>query len=628
MKGKILTAAVLCAGYLLCAQNRPHWQTWDRGPDWLDSAVIYQVYPSSFKDSDNDGIGDIRGAIGKLDYIASLGVDAVWFNPLFESTWLDGGYDVTDFYKVDSRFGTNDDLVELISEAHSRGLKVLLDLVAGHTSYKHPWFLQSAQGTNLRYSDYYIWTDSLPDAKAAEDLAEMMSSAEPLKNTKGAWMQSDCPRARYYNKNFYATQPALNYGYAHPHPERPWEQPFDAPGPKTVRQELRNILSFWFDKGVDGFRVDMAASLIKDDDAHFTYAKELWREVRAWMDREYPGHILMAEWGGPKDCLAAGFNVDMDLTGIGSPTRRMYQDNKKQADGGCYFSLDGGKPSTMSLYGEAWPDDRIDNGTSAQDMLYGWMKRTESEFDATRSLGRYATITGNHDQMRMNIGGRNNPQQLKVMMSWILTMPLPIIYYGEEIGMRSLADLPSVEGSNHNGHERSGARTPMQWEEGETAGFSDCAPENLYLPVCTHWTPATSWPLYLKWKADGAVNPTAQGSITVSSQENDPSSMLNFTRKLIRFRKNHRAFHADGIWRPIYTDGTPYPMVYLREGEDGTYLVALNPTGKTRKLTLSHIAGKTGTLAPEILEGKASYKASAKSDTISMGPTSVLIVKL
>ena len=166
MKKFAIFAASMLGCAMMSAQPAPgsFEQTWTRGPEWLRDGVIYQVYPSSYKDSDGNGIGDIRGVISELDYIESLGVRAIWFNTLFVSGWIDGGYDVIDFYRVDPRFGTNNDMVELIEKAHAKGIKVMLDLVAGHTSDKHPWFIQSSQDTNLQYSDYYIWSDRLPDA--------------------------------------------------------------------------------------------------------------------------------------------------------------------------------------------------------------------------------------------------------------------------------------------------------------------------------------------------------------------------------------------------------------------------------------------------------------------------------
>lgn len=621
-----LVLAFCCLGAAAQKGPAPFEQTWTKGPQWLQDAVIYQVYPSSFKDSDGNGIGDIPGVLSKMDYIASLGVTAIWFNPLFVSGWVDGGYDVIDFYKVDPRFGTNDDLVALVEAAHARGIKVMLDLVAGHTSDKHPWFLQSKQGTNLQYSDYFIWSDRLPNAKAEADLKRMLSDPNYMQNTTGKWMRSSAPRGKFYMKNFYACQPALNYGYANPDPSHPWEQGVGDEGPQAVRRELRNILAFWFGKGVDGFRVDMAASLVKND-RDKSAILQLWREVRTWMDATYPDRVLMAEWGDPVYCLASGFNIDMELNSTKSAIRRMYFDRKHQADGGCYFSLNGGQPSLKDLYGNPWRDEEIDRKTTPFQMLTQWYDHYTKAVERSRNWGYFASITGNHDHLRFNTGARNTPAQLKVTMAWIMSMPLPILYYGDEIGLRSLADLPSVEGSNHNGKERSGGRSPMQWNSDVNAGFSTCDPEEVYLPVCPEWTPATSYPQYLRWKASGSKNPTAKGLITVESQDGDPSSLLNFTRTMIALRKSHKAFWSDSEFIPVVTAGVPYPMVFLRTDGEETYLVALNPTGVSRTVT---IAPQTaGSAASTILvEGKGSYKATRKGDTINLAPTSVLIVKV
>ena len=600
-------------------------QTWKKGPEWLQNAVIYQIYPSSFKDSDGNGIGDIPGVISKLDYISSLGVTAIWFNPLFVSGWIDGGYDVIDFYRVDPRFGTNNDLVELVRLAHERGIKVMLDLVAGHTSDKHPWFLQSAEDTNLQYSDYFIWSDRLPDAKAEKELEEMLKDPNYMQNRNGNWMKSEYPRAKYYYKNFYACQPALNYGYANPDPDHPWEQGVDAPGPRAVRAELKNILAFWYSKGIDGFRVDMARSLVKNDpDKH--EIMNLWREIREWSDANYPERVLMAEWNDPKYCLAGGFNVDMNLNGQRAAARRMYFDFKHQADGGCYFSLNGGAPSVRDLYGNPWPEEEIDRKTTPAAMLKRFYDRVTDVFENTGEWGYYASITGNHDHLRFNTGERNDPSQLKAMMTWIMTMPLPILYYGDEIGIRSLVGLPSVEGSNHNGKERAGGRSPMQWDSSANAGFSTCAPENIYIPVCPEWTPATSYSQYLEWKAAGCKHPTASGEITVASQEADPASLLNWTKALIALRKSTPAFWADSSFKPVFSEENPYPMVYMRSDGTDTYLVAINPTSAKKALTLD--VPSAGAPAVVMSNGKASFKLSRKGAKLSMGPVSALIVKL
>ena len=640
MKKFAIFAASMLGCAMMSAQPAPgsFEQTWTRGPEWLRDGVIYQVYPSSYKDSDGNGIGDIRGVISELDYIESLGVRAIWFNPLFVSGWIDGGYDVIDFYRVDPRFGTNNDMVELIEKAHAKGIKVMLDLVAGHTSDKHPWFIQSSQDTNLQYSDYYIWSDRLPDAKAEKDLETMLKDPNYMQNTIGKWMKSEYPRNKFYMKNFYACQPSLNYGYANPDPSRPWEQGVDAPGPKAVRQELKDIIAFWYGKGVDGFRVDMANSLVKNDKDK-KEIMNLWREIREWSDKNYPDHVLMAEWGSPKYCLAAGYNIDMDLNGTKAHNRRMYFDRKHQADGGSYFSLDGGQPSVKDLYGNAWPEDKIDSKTTAAEMLKEYYDYFTDCLESTETMGYFATITGNHDHLRINMGARNTPDQLKVMLTWVLTMPMPILYYGDEIGMRSLVDLPNVEGANHNGKERSGARTPMQWTSGETAGFSTCSPDKLYLPVCTEWSPATSYPQYLDWKKNfeaGKVKPIAKGEITVESQDKDPESILNWTRELIALRKSSEALWADSKFIPVFNESQPYPMVYLRSNGKETFLIALNPTGTRKSLTLndevssyrSMTEGVKGIVNPVASLGKGSYKRTGKGDVLTLDATSGIIIRL
>lgn len=625
MNRLITTLFILASCFALNAQPAPgsFEQTWEKGPEWLQSAVIYQVYPSSFKDSDGDGIGDIKGVISKLDYIESLGVSAIWFNPLFVSGWIDGGYDVIDYYRVDPRFGTNTDLVELIDQAHERGIRVLLDLVPGHTSDKHPWFLESAEDKDLRYSDYFIWSDRLPDRKAAEDLEEMLKDPNYMQNTRGKWMKSEYPRNKFYYKNFYACQPALNFGFANPDPSHPWEQSPDAPGPRAVKRELKNIISFWYDKGVDGFRVDMANSLVKND-TDMAQTMKLWREIRSWSDQNYPGRVLMAEWNDPKYCLAAGFHMDMYLNRTTASNRLMYFDRKHQADGGSYFSLDGCKPSVRDLYGNPWPEDKVDRSVNPASALKEYYDYFTDALSWTKDWGYFASITGNHDHLRLNTGGRNSPDQLRVMLSWILTTPLPILYYGDEVGVRSLADMPNVEGANHNGKERAGARSPMQWDGCANAGFSTCPPDKLYLPVCPEWTPATSYPKYLAWKEAGSKKPTGPGAPTVESQESDPVSLLNWTRTLISLRKRTPAFWADSAFTPAFNQKSPYPMVYTRSDGKETWIVALNPTGKKQAVKLPAEITGGAAVSPELSYGKVTLRGNK----LSMGPLSVFIAKL
>ena len=206
-------------------------------PAWLSDAVLYQIYPQSFADSNGDGIGDLNGIESKLDYLAWLGVNTVWLNPCFSSPMRDAGYDVADYYAIDPRYGSRDDLAKLVDSASRKGIRVLLDLVAGHTSDQHEWFVRSADDPS---DDRYVWA------------AEQAPGFEP----------SPGRREGFYLPNFFPVQPALNFGYGRMNEAEPWRQPVDAPGPRANRQALRDIMDYWLRTGVAGFRVDMAASLV------------------------------------------------------------------------------------------------------------------------------------------------------------------------------------------------------------------------------------------------------------------------------------------------------------------------------------------------------------------------------
>ena len=242
--------------------------------NWLDDAVFYEIYQQSFMDSNADGIGDIRGIISRLDYIKSLGCNAIWINPLFESPFGDAGYDVSDYYMVAPRYGTNEDLRELFETAHAKGLHILLDLVPGHTSTEHRWFKESMKAQENEYTDRYVWTDSVWEEPSG------MSSIKGISDRDGVCAV-----------NFFSHQPALNYGFYRC--TRPWHQPMDAPGPRATLNELMNIMRFWLGLGCDGFRVDMAGSLVKhDEDSKGTI--KLWQEVRAFLDREFPDAVMVS----------------------------------------------------------------------------------------------------------------------------------------------------------------------------------------------------------------------------------------------------------------------------------------------------------------------------------------------
>ncbi len=218
-------------------------------PEWLEHAVFYEIYPQSFKDSNADGIGDFGGIAEKLDYIKELGCNAIWMNPCFMSPFGDAGYDVSDYYTAAPRYGTNEDLKKLFEEIHKRDMRILLDLVPGHTSVDHKWFRESMKAGRNEYTDRYIWTNSI------------WEEPQGISSIKGISDRDGCCAV-----NFFSHQPALNYGYYKPDPGKNWQQSMDSEGAKATREELKNIMRFWLKTGCDGFRVDMAGSLVKNDD--------------------------------------------------------------------------------------------------------------------------------------------------------------------------------------------------------------------------------------------------------------------------------------------------------------------------------------------------------------------------
>jgi glycosidase len=386
-----------------------------KSPAWLADAVLYQVYPQSFADSDGDGIGDLRGVIERLEYLEWLGVTAIWINPCFVSPFRDAGYDVADYLTVAPRYGTNDGVVALTAAARRHGIKVLLDLVPGHTSDQHPWFLASAADP----ADHrYIWKGTRPDG---------------------------------YVPNFFAFQPALNYGYARMDPGEPWRQPVDAEWPRANRAALREIMSFWLELGVAGFRADMAGTLVKDDQGNLETAA-LWAELRSWLDAAHPDAVVLTEWGDPAVSVAAGdlhadFMLQIGGRGSGLPFRSLF-DNRhgtvdpRQEAVSCYFDAAG--------------------AGSARTFVEAYTAATA----AIGEPGHIVLPTANHDFSRLCCGPRD-ASQLPAAFTFLLTWPtVPAVYYGDEIAMPYVPGLPDVEGSVLGPtYNRAGSRLPMRWDE-------------------------------------------------------------------------------------------------------------------------------------------------------------------
>jgi glycosidase len=489
-------------------------------PTWLSNAVLYQVYPPSFADSDGDGIGDLRGIADHLDYLAWLGVTLVWLNPCFVSPMRDAGYDVADYLAIAPRYGNSDDLAELVDQARARDIRVLLDLVPGHTSDTHPWFVSSA---NDPTDHRYIWADPRPDGLLPK-----------------RFVRSPGSRPGGYLPNHFDFQPALNFGYARMKADEPWRQDVAAEGPQANRAALRTIMDHWLRLGVSGFRVDMAYSLVKDD-SDFAETSRLWREIRAWLDHAHPDAILLSEWGDPTLAVLAGFDADFFLH-FGGPT-----------NGRPLRSLWGDRISTER---SEWAEESYYFDAEGRGNAGTFLDAYHDALAVIGEPGHVVLPTANHDFPRLHAGQRT-PEQLPPAFAFLLTFPaLPAIYYGDEIGMRYIPGLPEIEGSiNLAGFNRAGSRTPMQWDSTPNAGFSASPDAKLYLPI----------------------DPD-QARPTVAGQRADSNSLLHVVRDLIALRRAHVEFGPSGILE-ILSDA--YPFVYLRGGR---FLVVINPSNSVRVL--------------------------------------------
>jgi maltose alpha-D-glucosyltransferase/alpha-amylase len=468
-------------------------------PAWLNDAVFYEIYPQSFYDANGDGIGDFQGIIEKLDYIKELGCNALWINPCFDSPFKDAGYDVRDYKKVAPRYGSNEDLFRLFDEAHKRGMRVLLDLVPGHTSEEHQWFVESAKAVPCgEFKNRYIWTDNW-----------FSMGLEGLKFIAGEAERNGC-----YITNFFKCQPALNYGFLERREK--WQLPVDHPDCAATREALKDIMRFWLTgdrgRGCDGFRVDMADSLVKFDDKQKSATSAVWRDIRAMLDSEYPEAAMVSEWSCPPLALGAGFHMDFLLDHAASGYRSLVRDYMNGEDGkdDSFFKKDGAG----------------DIGTFLAQYL-PW-------YEAAKKDGFISLISGNHDTARVSFN--LSTRELSLFYAFIFTMPgVPFLYYGDEIGMRYLHQLKNKEG----GFTRTGSRTPMQWEAGVGMGFSSAAPEKFYLPV-----------------------DDAPDAPNVAAQAKDEASLLNTVKTLLRLRHSEEDLKA----RPNLEILTP------KEGKGGRFL--------------------------------------------------------
>ena len=471
---------------------------------WLDNAIFYEIYPQSFRDTNGDGIGDFQGIVEKLDYIQELGCNAIWMNPCFASPFKDAGYDVSDYYMAAPRYGTNEELKNLFEEVHKRNMHILLDLVPGHTSVEHKWFLESMKAERNEFTDRYVWTDSIWEEPQG------MGCIRGISKRDGSCVV-----------NFFSHQPALNYGFYRPDPDKPWQQSMDAEGPRATLEELMNIMRFWLSMGCDGFRVDMAGSLVKNDEDGKGTIK-LWQKVREFLNREFSQAAMVSEWGEPDKSLQGGFHMDFLLHFGPSHYNDLFRCEEP------YFSHRG--KGDISAFVEKYLEN----------------------YEKSERKGLICIPSGNHDMDRLarHIKGEN----LKIAFAFLLSMPgAPFIYYGDEIGMNYVEDLVSVEG----GYGRTGSRSPMQWDDSPNAGFSTAPKEKLYMK-----------------QEESKTRPTVQAQMA------DKNSLYHEMKRLIAIRQKHPALQSKGEIQFVYAKKNAYPFVYLRSSDTERILIILNPSDR------------------------------------------------
>ncbi len=496
--------------------------------EWIKNAVLYQIYPTSFYDGNGDGIGDLKGITEKLDYVKDLGVDVVWLNPIFKSPFNDGGYDISDYYAIDERFGDMQDFERMIAKAKSLGLRICLDLVIGHTSWDCEWFKNSSKKEKNKYSDYYIWTK------------------DKTLHYRDKTVAGDFERNGNFYKNYYESQPALNYGFnvssSGGELDFSWQMHYTDKRLVPLREELFNVIRFWMDKGVSGFRVDMANCLVKncsnnptednwlfcsDNDEDIQGQKWVWEKIFSQIRKEYPDILFISEWCYPKNAVGkCGFDIDL-----------MAHD---------YLSWDSlfryEKDTNLDPYYEKGHNYFSDAGLgSVEDFL----RDAQDINEFINGKGCFSAPTGSHDEIRLAFN--KTTDQLKVIFTFLLTFKhFPFIYYGDEIGITHTFGI-----DKDGGLKRTGARTPMQWNDEKNRGFS--VNDNVYLPT------------------------NNDQDRSVANQEKDENSLLNTVKKLIKIKKAHSCLGYDGEFKVIECVNGGYPLIYERSLNGEKILVIINP---------------------------------------------------
>ena len=509
---------------------------------WWKEAVVYQIYPRSFLDSNGDGIGDLRGIISRLDYLKKLGIDVIWMSPVYQSPNDDNGYDISDYQAIMEEFGTMEDFDELLLEAHKRGLKIVMDLVVNHTSDEHEWFVESRKGKDNPYGDYYIWRDGKEDGSAPNNWGACFGGS--------AW-QFDEERGQYYLHLFSKKQPDLN-----------WDNP-------TVRKAVFDMMNWWCQKGIDGFRMDVISMISKTEEMPDGEVKGLYGDYSPYCVHGPKVHEYLREMN--REVLSKYDLMTVGETSGVTPEQACFYAGFDTHELNMVFQFD--HVDDHGKYGK-WNDERMPL-TKLKGILSKWQNELFGR--AWNSL-----FWDNHDQPRAVSRFGNDAPQWRVLSAKMLAVCLhmmqgtPYIYQGEELGMTNYPfkgpedfhDIESIHAyeewckSGIVSHEefwpcitrlsRDNARTPMQWDDSSQGGFTTGTP----------WMP---------------VNPNYR-EINARAALEDPDSVFYFYQKLIALRKSCPVI-VHGEYRLLLPDSEEL-FVYERRLGDERLLTACNFTDR------------------------------------------------
>lgn len=516
---------------------------------WYQHAVFYQIYVRAFADGNGDGHGDLVGLTARLDYLKALGVDCLWLMPTYPSPLLDDGYDIADYYNIHPDYGTLDDFKTLLAQAHQRGLRVIADLVLNHTSDQHPWFQSARASKDSPYRDYYVWSDS--DKKYAGTRIIFLDT----ETSNWTW---DAQAGQYFWHRFYSSQPDLNY---------------DNP---AVRAEMLNVIKFWLDLGLDGFRADAVPYLFEREGTNCENLPETHaylKDIRRFVDAHYPGRILLAEanqW--PNDLRPYFGEGDEFHMGFHFPVMpRLYMALAKADRAPIVEILNATPPLPTTCQ---WATFLRNHDELTLEMVTPaerqWMWET------------YAP----DPRMKINLGIRRrltplldgDPRKVALMNSILLTLPgSPVLYYGDEIGM----------GDNIQLHDRNGVRTPMQWNATPNAGFSAAPPDKLYAPVIND-------------------ERFSYQHVNVDAQRAQPDSLWNTLHNLLAIRRTIPALAGGYQILPMANSA----VLAIQRGDD--FLAVHNLSAQPQSVPLVEtwgqaLGGDVATLTPRFAGTLAPY---------------------